>query len=246
MARNSTRYPVWLLCLGAVICTMFLSMLCFFYPPTLSGELTRHKLIALTIDDGPDPLYSSELLAVLRKYGVKATFFVVGENVEKFPQLVQQELAEGHEIGNHSYSHGRLTQLNDPQIKMEIIRANGIIYKCIGKNVIWFRPPYGACDLRVVRDAGNLGLHTVMWTSAVETSRTKDPGQMARRVLNQAIPGGIILLHDGRVERNTTIAALPAIIEGLQKQGYRFVTLSELFGDLKVNSRIFQHESRIP
>lgn len=217
--------------LSAVAMMVSFSMLYFYYPPVPSHKVTDNKIIALTIDDGPDPRYSSELLAVLDKYCVKATFFMVGKNVEKFPYLVKRELALGHELGNHSYSHKRLNHLSTSQVKMEITRTNGIIYKHTGQNVNWFRPPYGAYDLSVINCARDLGLRPVMWTSTVETSKIKDPGQLARRVIDQAAPGGIILLHDSRVDRSRTISALPAIISGLQKQGYTFVTLSQLFKD---------------
>ena len=229
MIKTVLKYPNGLIFLAAVACWVLLSSLYLFSPPVNYERLTTEKVIALTVDDGPDPKFSPQAVEILKKHGAKATFFVVGSQVERYPQVLEMEINAGNEIGNHSYSHKKLSQLNRKQMDQEIKRTNGIIFKNTGHHVIWFRPPYGQYNMWVVEDARDEGMSTVMWTSVVECKRLHDPVKMAQKVINEARPGGIILFHDSRLDRTNTIKALPMIIEGLKKKGYRFVTLSELF-----------------
>lgn len=228
MIKAVGRYPGGLILSALAASLTFLLAIYFYYPPVTNQALIDQKLIALTVDDGPDPRFSPVIVDICRKNNIHATFFVIGEQVEKYPDLLRMEYVAGNEIGNHSYTHQNLNHLNRLSIRDEIKRTNGIICKTIGYNVYWFRPPRKHYNLRVIQEAEDQGLNTVLWTSVVETAAIRDPVQMARRIIRGARPGGIILLHDGGPDRALSVKALPMIIEGLSQKGYRFVTLSEL------------------
>lgn len=216
--------------LAAVLAVSYFSLTLMYHsiPTIIYNGITDKKIVALTFDDGPDPRYSPEIVRILKDYQIKATFFVVGEQVEKQPELLKMEYDAGHEIANHSYTHRNMDCLDRVSVREEITRTNGIIYKYTGQAVNWFRPPRCKYDFKVKQEAKYQGMDTVLWTLVVETKRTSNPDQMALRVAEQVRPGGIILLHDSRLDRTLTVKALPKIIENLQIQGCRFVTLSEL------------------
>ncbi len=186
------------------------------------------KLVALSFDDGPDPLYTPGVLEILKRYQIKATFFVVGESVEAQPGLVKREIEEGHEIENHTYSHPDLRSENDLKTEEEIFKTGQLIENMSGTKGHFFRPPRRLYRKETIEIAERNGYQTVLWTICVENSKAKTPEDMAKRVINAARPGMIILAHDGRLDRNPTLAALPMIIEGLQELGYEFVTLDKL------------------
>ncbi len=182
-------------------------------------------MVALTFDDGPHPEFTSKLLAVLDKYNVKATFFVVGKMAEKRPDLVREELAAGHEIGNHTYSHANLAKLSEAGAAAELKECEDALREITGEKAKYCRPPGGRYDRETVIAASQMGLTTVLWTDNSADYLDLGEKKLQRRVLSRAAPGGIILMHDGVQQ---TIDVLPAIIEKLRSKGYRFVTLSEL------------------
>lgn len=196
------------------------------------GKLVRgnkeRKLIALTFDDGPHPIYTLKLLEVLKEAHVHATFFVVGKQVDKYPALVQLEVMQGHEIGNHTYDHVDLTQIPPELIGYELDECNRAIKRATGTTAHFFRPPGGDYDVDVVREATRRSIVTTLWTD--------DPGDYAKpgadivlqRTLDRLENGAIILLHDGIPE---TVDILPALIAEARKRGYEFVTISELAKD---------------
>ncbi|WP_418790125.1 polysaccharide deacetylase family protein [Phosphitispora sp. TUW77] len=227
-----TKYEIhysgpFLLAALAVSC-FFLNLIYYSNIPVIYKGITDEKIVALTFDDGPDPTFSPEIVRILNDYQIKATFFVVGEQVEKYPEILKMEYDAGHEIANHSYTHRNMDSLDSDAVIEEITRTNGIIHKYTGQHVNWFRPPRCKYDMKVKKEVKCQGMDTVLWTSVIETKMTKDPEQMALRVAEQIRPGGIILLHDSRLDRTLTVKALPILIENLQMQGYRFVTISEL------------------
>ncbi len=228
MTRYGIRNAVPFLTAALAVSYFCLNLVYYFIPPVIYRGITDEKIVALTFDDGPDPRYSPEIVRILDDYQVKATFFVVGEQVEKYPELLQMESDAGHEIANHSYTHRNMDTLDRISVRDEITRTNGIIYRYTGQDVKWFRPPRRKYDLKVKQETKYQGMDTVLWTSVAETKRTNDSEEMALRVAQQVRPGGIVLLHDSRLDRTLTVEALPRIIEILQKQGYRFVTLSEM------------------
>jgi peptidoglycan/xylan/chitin deacetylase (PgdA/CDA1 family) len=189
---------------------------------------TSRKIIALTFDDGPFPFYTPVLLHVLARSHVPATFFVVGRNAQEFPELVQRIVASGDEIANHTFNHVFLTRLSDAQIEEQILADGTLLEHFTGKPCTLFRPPHGRYDRRVVSIARDLGYTTVFWSAAANDTRNVTPRIIVRRILHEAGPGGIILLHNGRY---ATIEALPVIIDRLRAAGYRFVTVSELLAE---------------
>jgi peptidoglycan-N-acetylglucosamine deacetylase len=188
----------------------------------------ERKLLALTFDDGPHGPLTVDLLRVLRLTHTRATFFVIGKQVDKYPQLVREEMQDGHEVGNHTYDHVNLTQIPPELIGYELDECNRAIKRASGTEVHFFRPPGGDYNVDVLRAATHRDIVTTLWTD--------DPGDYAhpgadvilQRTLDHLENGGIILLHDGIPE---TIDVLPAIIAEARKRGYEFVTVSELKRD---------------
>lgn len=188
----------------------------------------QQKTIALTFDDGPWPPHTQEVLEVLQRYEAKATFFWLGVNVQKYPDLAKEVVSQGHEVGNHTFSH-RTALSDDAVAQQEIAGSNQLIKEVTGATPVLFRPPGGRKNNGLNDWAKQNGYTVVMWS--VQPNDWKPgatPDQIAQSVLEQAAPGRVVLLHDGGGDRSATVQALPKILEGLQSQGYRFVTVSEL------------------
>jgi peptidoglycan-N-acetylglucosamine deacetylase len=184
----------------------------------------RRREIALTFDDGPNPVATPLLLGVLRRYGARATFFVVGERAVPYPYLVKQMAVEGHEVGDHSFHHPKLTTVDGSTVRAEIVRTAEALGPLAGWPR-WFRPPGGDYDLRVVDAARESGLQLAMWTVNSGDWASPPPKALVDRVLARAEPGAVVLMHDGTL---ATVRALPAIITELRRRGYELVTLSDL------------------
>jgi len=185
--------------------------------------------VALTFDDGPS-LYTPQILAILERYRVPATFFLIGYNVVVFPQFVRDEVRAGEEIGNHTYNHVDLQSYSTPQVVAQLARNQAVIHRAAGVTPHWFRPPYMDVDSRIVGIAAALGLRTVTWS--VDPRDWALPGvpYIVQTALNNIQPGSVVIMHDGGGNRSETVSALPTIIRDLKKSGYRFATLDELFG----------------
>jgi peptidoglycan-N-acetylglucosamine deacetylase len=187
--------------------------------------------VALTFDDGPNPPYTSQVLAILQHYGLHATFFCVGSQVAAYPDLARQEIADGHTIGNHTWSHPFLTSLSDAQIKSELTTTGDIIEEATGIRPIYFRPPYGAFNARVLTQANQLGLTTFIWSDDSLDWVGGSPTNITHLVLSTVTDGAIILMHDGGGNRSRTVAALPNVIDGLLARHFGIVTLDQLIID---------------
>ncbi|WP_021168378.1 Peptidoglycan-N-acetylmuramic acid deacetylase PdaC [Sporomusa ovata DSM 2662] len=187
---------------------------------------TTHKVVALTIDDGPHYKTTPELLAVLREKQVKATFFLLGANVEAHPEIVMQTVADGHEIASHAYSHKRLNKLTKTEVIEEFERFETITQPLAPKPS-FFRPPDGAYNDDIVALARERGYTTVLWSIDAGDWRRPPVQQVVQAVVDNVKPGGIILMHDGQYPLPTAQAAA-IIIDKLQSQGYQLVTMSEL------------------
>jgi peptidoglycan/xylan/chitin deacetylase (PgdA/CDA1 family) len=181
--------------------------------------------IALTFDDGPHRGKTERLLDILRRAGVRATFFVVGRQVDRYPALVARELAEGHEIANHSYDHLRLPGLADAGVEREVREGDRAVVRAIGSPTRLFRPPGGEYDAEDVALLRRLGAVLVLWTDDPGDWRRPPAALLERRLLATVGNGSIILLHDGIPE---TLQMLPDLIARLRARGYRFVTVSEM------------------
>ncbi len=180
-------------------------------------------VIALTFDDGPTPTFTPQILAVLERYGVSATFFCIGQQVQHYPALVQQTSRAGDAIENHTWSHPVLTRLSPDAIRMQLNETSLAIRGAIGVSPQFFRPPYGATNGEVRSIASQLGLTQVLWT--IDTRDWQRPGVNAivRTVLSNARNGSIVQMHDGGGNRSQTVQALPQIILGLRQRGFSFV-----------------------
>jgi peptidoglycan/xylan/chitin deacetylase (PgdA/CDA1 family) len=182
--------------------------------------------IALTFDDGPHVTNTTRLLDMLAQRHVKATFFVVGENVVQYPDIMKRIVAEGHEIGNHSWSHPNLEKMPDDKVRSQLRRTQDAILQTAGVKTDLLRPPYGAFSQRQRYWANaEFGFKTILWS--VDPLDWKKPGLavVMQRILSQTRPGGIILAHDIHPQ---TVAAMPATLDALLGRGYKFVTVSEL------------------
>jgi peptidoglycan/xylan/chitin deacetylase (PgdA/CDA1 family) len=188
--------------------------------------------IALTFDDGPNPLYTFQILAILRKYDVNATFFVIGSHAAAYPALVQQESQQGILIGNHTWTHPHLIYLSPAAVRHELQSTSNEIQADTGVLPSVFRPPYGEFNSSVRSIAASLGLSTVVWN--VDPKDWSRPGTNAiiQNVLKSVHNGSIILLHDGGGNRSETVAALPTIITRLAQRGFQFITIPRMIHDL--------------
>lgn len=188
------------------------------------------KQIAITFDDGPSEKYTPEILDILREYNVKATFFVVGKNAESFPEIVKSEYNDGHEIGNHTYSHPQMKAITTNQADEEIKKTQEIIEKIIGKPPKLFRPPGGYLNNSIVDKITSNGCKTVLWSWRQDTRDWESPPveKIVNTVLSNLKDGDIILFHDYNSHKSPTPEALKIIIPKLKERGYEFVTVSEL------------------
>jgi len=199
--------------------------------PLFNGN-THIREIALTFDDGPNPYYTPQVLAVLQQFGVKATFFDVGYLVADYPNIVRQEYHQGNIVANHSWSHPVLTYFSAQGIKSQLTSTTNIIQATIGVRPSYFRPPYGAINNTVLAQARNLHYTTVMWDGSAEDWNLPGVNVIVSKTLYYARNGAILLLHDGGGNRAETVAALPIIINDLRSRGFRFVTIQQLVDDL--------------
>jgi peptidoglycan/xylan/chitin deacetylase (PgdA/CDA1 family) len=206
------------------------------YQNVVHSVPTNEKVVALTYDDGPHPVYTRQILDILDKYHVKATFFMIGRLMEQYPDIVNDVLKRGHVIANHTYTHpGNIESDTSAQVIRELEQCEQVIERMTGRRANFFRPPRGLIDSTVFSIAQDEGYQTILWTVSADHHDAPTPELMAQRVLKLNRPGGIILAHDGTFPtRWKDVAATPLIIEGLKKQGYRFVTIPEL---LKIGAK---------
>lgn len=195
--------------------------------------LPGFRRIALTFDDGPNEPFTSQIIDILGRYQVRAAFFVIGSNCQKFPDSVRRLVDAGHELGNHTWSHEVLPLKRPSRIRREITKTSSIIKQCTGKEPIFFRAPHGWRNPWVDRVARESGCIPVAWTLGVWDTGRPGAEKIIRRTLDGVRDGCILLLHDGRgVEQNADssqlIQALPAVLEELGRRGYHFVSLSEM------------------
>jgi peptidoglycan/xylan/chitin deacetylase (PgdA/CDA1 family) len=189
---------------------------------------TSRPQVALTFDDGPHHSLTPALLDILAARGVRATFYVIGNRVARHAAIMQRIVAEGHEIGNHTWSHPSLYGYGDTAFLSEIDRTNQVIYDTVGRPPVTMRPPYGNITARQAALLYNTrNMATVLWS--VDPQDWMRPGSsvVAQRIVNGSHPGAVVLSHD---IHGPTVRAMPATIDGLAARGFECVTLSELMG----------------
>ncbi|MGE5658677.1 MAG: polysaccharide deacetylase family protein [Actinomycetota bacterium] len=206
--------------------------LVFAPPPQFRGATVyratheQAKVIALTFDDGPSP-DTLKVLEVLQKSKVSATFFCLGANLKEYPDIAKRVVKEGHAIGNHTWHHF-YKQVDATTAAAEIDHTAIHIYRATGAKSFLFRPPGGRLNNGLADYAKKKNYVVVMWSIDTKDYLLPPATTLAHRVISQAHPGAIVLMHDGGGNRHRTIEALPTIISQLKQQGYRFVTVPEL------------------
>ena len=202
-----------------------------FLPIAYAEEQNAKKpMVALTFDDGPHPGHTDMVLDVLKEQGVKATFFVIGKNVECYTKPMIRAAAEGHQIENHSYDHQTKGKSYE-SLRESIERTSDLIEKHIGKRPGFFRPPQGWVTESVKTAVSDLSLRQVFWTIDAEDWTGKCASSIIKQVLDNAKGNEIVLFHDYQCPNHQLMQALPKVIEGLRQKGYRFVTIEEYFAE---------------
>jgi peptidoglycan-N-acetylglucosamine deacetylase len=195
------------------------------YGKVIAGDPDR-PTVALTFDDGPYGFRSAAVLEVLKRQNVPATFFMVGRQIEKYPDLVIRTVLEGHECANHSFHHYRLPKIPLEEVVEELNSTNDALKKILGVRSRLFRPPGGEYNLGIQKVIEHLGYINVLWSADPADYRDNCTSQdVVNIIMRDLRPGGIILLHDG-LERSTQ--ALPELIKRVREKGWSFVTVSEL------------------
>ena len=221
--------------LGTALCCGFAAVLSFWKDNsylaadnTVLLPETEPKYVALTFDDGPRAGTTERLLDGLAARGVKATFFLIGEQLEANAQLVQRMAAEGHQIGNHTWSHVRLSEAEDATVTEQLTRSDAALRTLLGEDDYWIRVPYG-----LIRDDQRqlFSQPLIQWSLDPEDWQNRNADTVTSFVLERVEPGDIILLHDSQ---ETSVDAALAIVDALQQQGYTFLTVEELLDEAGV------------
>jgi peptidoglycan/xylan/chitin deacetylase (PgdA/CDA1 family) len=182
--------------------------------------------IAMTFDDGPSATLTPKLLDLLAAHHIKATFFVIGENVAEHPEIVARAAREGHEIANHSWSHPNLGKMSDESVRRQLQQTDDAIKNATGKRPTLMRPPYGSITAREKRWIHDeFGYDVILWDVDPLDWKRPGPGVVRARILKETRPGSIVLSHD---IHPGTIEAMPSTFDELEAKGFKFVTVSEL------------------
>lgn len=237
LLRRPRRLGIWLALLG-IVAGLGLTLGAVlpdnhFYGMAFSEIPTSRKVVALTFDDGPYPPYTDQILDILKEYQVPATFFVIGQNAAKHPDLVRRIVREGHQVGNHSYHHIDLLKADRNVLAEEIDRTSQVIRDITGQSPNFVRPPHGFRDPVVMEAMRERGLTVVEWS--VMSRDWTNPGveTIVNRTVSKVRNGSVVLLHDGDgvaqdASRAQSVEATRRIIQELQAQGYTFVTVDEI------------------
>ncbi len=203
----------------------------------------NNNSVALTFDDGPST-ETEDLLDVLQQENVKATFFLVGKNVEKYPETARRIVRENHAIGNHSFSHPNYLFTGAKRTRRELEKTQKIIENTTGITPRIARPPYGVRSKAYFAAAKALNLRTIQWSDTGFDWKSLTAQKIAEKVLETAQADSIILLHDGdcaeKANRTATVEAIPLIVKGLQEKGLQVAPLAELLGEKKFEENRFQ------
>jgi peptidoglycan/xylan/chitin deacetylase (PgdA/CDA1 family) len=193
---------------------------------TFSSVHVDGPYIALTFDDGPSATLTPKLLDLLAARHIKATFFVIGENVAEHPEIVARAAREGHEIGNHSWSHPNFAKMSDERVRQQLWRTDTAIQSATGTRPTLMRPPYGSITAREKRWIHDeLGYDIILWDVDPYDWKRPGPAVVRNRILKETQPGSLVLSHD---IHPGTIEAMPSTLDALAAKGFKFVTVSEL------------------
>lgn len=201
------------------------------FPHVFTRKGPPLREVALTFDDGPDNVYTPQILAILQREHVKATFFIVGQQAERHPQMMARIVRAGHAIGNHTFDHPDLARISLSHMNWEVTRTERDIARLTGQPNKWVRPPYGSVNARVLAAIGRMGYQAVNWSVDSNDWQGLSAAQIEHNIVGSVFPGAIILQHcAGSTNENLkgTVAALPVVIHALRARGYSFVTVPEL------------------
>lgn len=200
-----------------------------FLASVYSSHRTLKPYLCLTFDDGPDKVQTPKVLALLKKYNVVATFFVLGEEIEYQKDILKQVATAGHEIGNHFYTHQNINKLNEAQIREAIESNNQLIEQVTGKRPTLVRPPYGIITENLKKVCGELNMKIILWNKdSLDWNKNSD-ANIIKEMCTKPTNGDIMLFHDGSKTYTNTLSSLDVIIPTLQKKNFEFVNVSKLF-----------------
>lgn len=212
---------------------------------------TDGSKVALTFDDGPSPIYTPQILDILKEKKVKATFFLVGKHVEKYPEVAKRIVDEGHEIGNHTYSHRDLVPATRATVVKEIKKAEKAIETVCGQKPVLFRPPRGIYSNAVRKIILEAGYTIILWSVSTQDWRLVKPSFILKRVKKFCRPGSIILFHDSGAlvkpeggSRGHTVEALPQVIDWLKANNFQISTVSSFLEEAGFGGEIVQPETQ--
>ncbi|MDC2864524.1 peptidoglycan-N-acetylglucosamine deacetylase [Bacillus sp. BP-3] len=203
------------------------------YAYAFAGPYNKAE-VALTFDDGPDPVYTPQVLNKLKKHGVKATFFLLGENAERYPEVVKRIVNEGHIVGNHTYNHPNLNKIDDKQYHEQMLKTEKILQKLTGYSPKFFRPPYGIINENQMKWATEQNFMIIQWSVDTLDWKGLNSQEITNKVLGNTFPGSILLQHTapgGKLQGS--VDALDRFIPDLTSNGARFVTLPKMFNTTK-------------
>lgn len=201
--------------------------------------VVKNKVIALTFDDGPSASVTPRVLDILKKQDVKATFFVTGQSAKANPELIRREISEGHEIGNHTLSHPKLTSLSIEEAQYQVSATNEIIQNIANYQIKLLRPPYGLIDDKLI---AVYQMPIIEWSVDTEDWKSKNADMIYEEVMRSSTSGAIVLMHD---IHPTTADALETTIISLKKQGYSFVSISDLYGGVLSGEKQYYQASDV-
>lgn len=208
-----------------ILCLLLAPLFLFAQLPIALAR--EDKVIALTFDDGPNATYTPQVLDLLAAYNAKATFFVLGSNIDKNEGLLQRMVAEGHDVGNHTYGHSDLSKISAANMASEIQKGAERIHEACGIYPALVRPPYGHMNSTVKSYCKEQNLSITLWDIDTRDWENSDYAAVAKKTIAAAKSGDIILFHDRKA---STVRAVELVLEALSAEGYRFVTVSELLG----------------
>jgi len=224
-----------LLVLGIAVFTIFFDEVVIVRKGTIYHINAINKLVALTFDDGPSPVWTTKILDELKKAHIKATFFMLGEHVAKYPDIARRVVAEGHEVGNHTYDHHILLYHTLDNLLKEINETQKVIKDKTGVKTKYFRPPKAWLTAEEKKEIEGMGYKIILWSLNSKDWVTFDDKYIVKYILKNVRPGDIILFHDsGGVftaeggNREETVKTIPSLVEKLREKGFKFVTITEL------------------
>jgi peptidoglycan-N-acetylglucosamine deacetylase len=226
------------LIIGIVLFCIFFDEAVLVRKNTIFNFVHRDKVVAVTFDDGPSPVWTPKILDELKKAHIKATFFMLGEHVASYPDIARRVAEEGHEIGNHTYDHHVLLYYKPGELEKELQDTERIIQKVTGQSARYFRPPKAWLTPQEKKQIEALGYKIVLWSLNSKDWVTFDDKYIVKYIVLNVRPGDILLFHDsGGVfgaeggDRHETVKTISLLTDALAKRGYRFVTLTELLNN---------------